>query len=138
MKNIVFAFLFISIAIHAQQIEKPVEFKDSLFSASLFKKIKLSESFSLKPGLTLRRKTVFNTIETPILLNYESSEDLSLFFGVGSRTVINRTEFGEMVPYIEEPSKIFISTGSEFKFNNDTKGHFSINFPFELNMGLKF
>jgi hypothetical protein len=40
----------------SQNIEKPFEFQDSLFSASLFKNIKLSANFSLKPGLTLRSK----------------------------------------------------------------------------------
>jgi len=129
---------FVSLLANSQNIEKPVEFQDSLFSVSLFKTIKISENLSFNPGLTIRHKTVFNTLETPLFLNFESSDDTSYFFGISSRTVINRTEFGLKVPYIREPSRIFISAGKKFNFDNGAKANFSINFPLEMNLGLKF
>jgi len=128
----------ISLLANSQNTEKPVEFQDSLFSVSLFKTIKISQNLSLNPGLTIRHKTVFNTFETPLFLTYESSDDASYFFGVSSRTVINRTEFGLKVPYIEEPSRMFISVGKKLNFDNGAKANFSINFPLEMNLGFKF
>ena len=110
----------------------------SVYVKTDFRKIKLTEKVSLKPGLTIRRKTVFNTLETPLFLDYQASNNLSTYFGLSARTVINRTEFGMKVPYIEEPSRVFMSIGSEYQFKNNTKGNFSINFPLEMNLGLKF
>jgi len=138
MRNIILVILLVSFTVHSQNVEKPFEFQDSLFSVSVYKNIKLLDKFTLKPGLTIRHKTVFNTFETPMFLDYQSSEETSYFIGVSSRTAINRTEFGLRVPYIPEPSKVFFSAGSEFKLKNDTNGHFSINFPLEMNMGIKF
>lgn len=138
MKKISLICFFISLVATSQNVEKPYEFQDSLFSVSLFKKIEITENLSLKPGLTVRQKTVFNTFETPLFIDYEVSNKFSTHFGLSSRTVINRTEFGRMVPYIEEPSKVFISIGSEYQFENNAKGNFSINFPLEMNLGFKF
>jgi hypothetical protein len=129
---------FVSFLANSQNIEKPVKFQDSLFSVSLFKTIKISENLSFNPGLTIRQKTVFNTFETPLFLNYQSSDKASYFFGISSRTVINRTEFGLKVPYIQEPSRIFISAGKKLNFENGANANFSINFPLEMNLGFKF
>lgn len=138
MKKIFLLSCLISLVANSQNIEKKYEFQDSLFSVSLFKKIELTENLSLKPGLTIRHKTVFNTLETPLLIEYEASRKFSTHFGLSTRTVINRTEFGLMVPHIEEPSRVFMTIGSEYQFENNTKGNFSINFPLEMNFGFKF
>lgn len=138
MKKILLLCCFVSFLANSQNIEKPVIFQDSLFSVSLFKKIKISENLSLNPGLTLRHKTAFNTFETPLLLNYESSDDVSYFIGLSSRTVINRTPLGILYPEIEEPSMMFITTGTKLNFDNGTKANFSISFPLEMNLGFKF
>lgn len=137
MKIVVFFFFFNTFFINAQIEDKKYEFQDSLMSVSMFKNIKLNEKVSLKAGLTVRKRTIFNTFETPIFMDYQISERWSAYIGAHSRTVIN-TNFPGLEEIFDKPSTIFYSVGSEFQFNDKSSGHFSINFPLEFNLGFKF
>lgn len=61
---------------------------------------------------------------------------MSAFFGIQTRTVIN-AEFPEIIS-IEKPSNSYITIGTEHEFKHNTTGNFTIGFPLDVQLGLKF
>ena len=118
------------------QEESPFEIKDNLFKVDLFHNISLSDKFTLQNGLSIRKSLAFDTFEIPVLIRYKHSNKWSSYFGVHARKAIY-SYFPEH-SNLEEPSTFYLSIGTEYEFKNNTVGNFSIGFPFDVNLGLKF
>ncbi|MDO6758677.1 hypothetical protein Q4566_00575 [Tamlana sp. 2_MG-2023] len=141
MKSILlFLYLFAIIgsaqqSIISNQEEPPIQIKDNLFSASFLSNIPLSKKLTLQNGISYRKGFYFNTLEIPVLIKYNISERWSTSLGAQSRKVERRNL---QMLNIEEPSKYYMTTGTEYKFKNNTTGNLTIGFPFDVNLGLKF
>lgn len=134
MKNLIILIYFFTAFVSAQE-ESQFELKDNLFRASIFNNISLTNNLTLQNGLSVRKNLDFVTLEVPIFMKYNISNKWSTFLGVQSRKVIYKN-FPEL--NLEQPSKSYISTGTEYEFKNNTTGNLTIGFPLDVHLGLKF
>ncbi|MBU2927111.1 hypothetical protein [Winogradskyella psychrotolerans] len=134
MKNLII-FLCLYTTIASSQEESQFEIKDNLLKVGVFNNISLLNNLTLQNGLSVRKNLDFVTLEVPILIKHNISNKWSTFLGVQSRKVIYKN-FPDL--NIEQPSKFYISTGTEYGFKNNFTGNFTIGFPFDLQLGLKF
>jgi hypothetical protein len=135
MKTLIIFLCFFT-AIASAQEESRIEIKDNLFKVGLFHNISLSDKLTFQNGLSIRNNFDFVTLEVPILINYDFSNDWSTFFGLQTRTVIY-SNFPKKIN-IEKPSNSYLSIGTEYKFKHNTTGNFTIGFPLDLQLGIKF
>ncbi|WP_111710367.1 hypothetical protein [Lutibacter citreus] len=134
MKNLIIILCFFTAFASAQE-ESQFEIKDNLFKVSLFNNISLSNNLTVQNGLSVRKNLDFVTLEVPILMKYNISNEWSTFLSIQSRKVIY-INFPDL--NLERPSKSYISTGTEYEFKNNFTGNLTIGFPLDLNLGLKF
>lgn len=134
MRNLII-FLYFVTAIASAQEESQFEIKDNLFRASIFNNIPLSNNLTLQNGLSVRKNLDFVTLEVPIFMKYNISNEWSTFLGIQSRKVIY-INFPDL--NLEQPSKYYISTGTEYEFKNNSTGNITIGFPLDVHLGLKF
>jgi len=133
--SIVFIFFFTIIA--SAQEELIIQIKDSPINASLFYNMKLSNRLTLQNGLSIRKNIDFSTFEIPILMKYDSSNEWSTFFGLHARTVIN-SNYPEFFSNSKKPSDSYFLIGTETKFKNDATGNFTVGFPLDFQLSIKF
>ncbi len=136
MKTLIVFIDFIT-AIASAQKEPLFEIKDSPINVSLFHNISLSDKLTLQNGLSIRENIGFYTFETPVLIKYDLSNEWSTFFGLQTRTVI-KPNLAEFFKDIEKPSNSYLSIGTEYEFKNNATGDFTVGFPLDLQLGLKF
>lgn len=135
MKTLIVFLCFFSVIVSAQE-ESQFKIKDNLLKVSLFHNLTISENLTLQNGVSVKKTFGFVTFETPIILKYDLSNRWSTFIGVQSRTVIH-SYFPDDLSF-PEPSKSFLSIGTDYEFIDNTTGNLSIGFPLDLQLGLKF
>lgn len=124
-------------AIASAQEEPPIEIKDSPINVGLFHNISLLDKLTLQNGLSVRENIGFHTLETPVRIKYDLSNNWSTYLGLQTRTVIepNLSDFFKITG---KPSNSYFSIGSEYEFKNNTRGDFTIGFPLDFQLGIKF
>ena len=136
MKTLTILLCFFSIIASAQE-KPPFEIKDYPVNVGLFHNIPLADKLTLQNGLSVRKDFGFHTLETPIRIKYDLSSEWSTFLGFQTRTVIERN-LEEFFKVIGKPSKSYFSIGTEYELKNNTAGDFSIGFPLDFQLGIKF
>lgn len=129
--------LYFFTVIALAQEEPSIEIKDSPINVDLFYNISLSERLTLQNGLSVRKNFGFHTLETPIRIKYDLSNEWSTFLGFQTRTVIE-PNLADFFKEIEKPSKSYFSIGTEYELNNKATGDFRIGFPLDFQLGIKF
>ena len=136
MKTWTILLFFFPIIASAQE-EPPIEIKDMPINAGLFHNIPLTDKLTLQNGLSVRKNFGFHTLETPVRIKYDLSNELSTFLGFQTRTVIE-SNLEEFFKEIGKPSNSYFLIGTEYEFKNNATGDFSIGFPLDLQLGIKF
>ena len=136
MKTLTALVLFFSIIASAQE-EPLFEIKDSPINVGIFHNFSLSDKLTLQNGLSVRKNFGFHTLETPVRIKYDLSNEWSTFLGFQTRTVIE-PNLEEFFKVIGKPSNSYFSIGTEYEFKNNAKGDFTIGFPLDFQLGIKF
>ena len=136
MKSLTILLFFFSIIASAQE-EPPIEIKDSPTNVALFHNISLADRLTLQNGLSVRKNFGFHTLETPVRIKYDLSNEWSTFLGFQTRTVIE-PNLEEFFNQIGKPSNSYFSIGTEYELKNNATGDFSIGFPLDFQLGIKF
>ena len=136
MKTWTILLIFFSIVASAQE-EPPIEVKDSPINVGLFYNIPLANKLTLQNGLSVRENFGFHTLETPVRIKYDLSNKWSTFLGFQTRRVIE-PNLEEFLKIIGKPSKSYFTIGTEYELNNNATGDFSIGFPLDFQLGIKF
>ncbi|NHF61585.1 hypothetical protein FK220_019690 [Flavobacteriaceae bacterium TP-CH-4] len=136
MKTLTILLFFFSIIASAQE-EPPIEIKDNPLNIGLFHNISLADKLTLQNGLSVRENLGFHTLETPVRIKYHLSNEWSTFLGFQTRTVIE-PNLEEFFNQIGKPSNSYFSIGTEYDFKNNATGDFTIGFPLDLQLGIKF
>ncbi len=136
MKTLTIILFFFSIFASAQE-EPPIEIKDNPVNVGLFHNISLTDKLTLQNGLSVRKNFGFHTLETPVRIKYDLSNKWSTFLGFQTRTVIE-PNLEDFFKVIGKPSNSYFSIGSEYEFKNNATGDFSIGFPLDFQLGIKF
>ena len=136
MKTLAILLYFFTAIAFAQE-EPPIEIKDSPINVGLFHNISLADKLTLQNGLSVRKNFGFHTLETPARIKYDLSNEWSTFFGLQTRTVIE-PNLEEFFKEVGKPSNSYFSIGTEYEFKNNAKGDFTIGFPLDFQLGIKF
>ena len=136
MKTLTILLYFLT-AIASAQEEPPIEIKDMPINVGLFHNISLTDKLTLQNGLSVRKNFGFHTLETPVRIKYDLSNEWSTFFGLQTRTVIE-PNLEEFFKEIGKPSNSYFSIGTEYEFKNNATGDLSIGFPLDFQLGIKF
>jgi hypothetical protein len=136
MKTSTILLFFLSIIASAQE-KPPFEIKDYPVNVGLFHNISLANKLTLQNGLSVRKNFGFHTLETPVRIKHDLSSEWSTFLGFQTRTVIE-PNLEEFFKVIGKPSNSYFSIGTEYGFKNNATGDFSIGFPLDLQLGIKF
>lgn len=136
MKTSTILLFFFSIIASAQE-EPPIEIKDSPISVGLFHDILLANKLTLQNGISIRKNFGFHTLETPVRIKYDLSNEWSTFLSLQTRTVIE-PNLEEFFKVIGKPSNSYFSIGTEYEFKNNATGDFTIGFPLDFQLGIKF
>ena len=136
MKTFPIVLFFFSIIASAQE-GPPVEIKDNPTNVGLFQDILLTNRLFFQNGLSVRENFGFHTLETPVRIKYDLSNEWSTFLGFQTRTVIE-PNLEEFFKEIGKPSKSYFSIGTEYELKNNATGDFSIGFPLDFQLGIKF
>lgn len=135
-KVLMLFFSFVTTLFFSQ--EKPIiDIKDNLFEAGFFYEISLSDDAALQNGLVIRKNTDSNTFEIPVALRIDHTKQLSTFISFQTRSLL-QTSQDDFFNSIERPSNSYFSIGMDHEFKNGSIGNITFNFPFRLDLGLKF
>ncbi len=136
MKTSTILLSFFTTIAFAQE-KPPIEIKDSPISVGLFHNISLADKLTFQNGLSVRENFGFHTLETPVRIKYDLSNEWSTFLGFQTRTVIE-PNLEEFFKAIGKPSNSYFSIGTEYEFKNNASGDFTIGFPLDFQFGIKF
>ena len=136
MKTLTIILFFFTIITSAQE-EPPIEIKDNPVNVGLFHNIPLTDKLTFQNGLSVRKNFGFHTLETPFRIKYDLFNEWSTFVGFQTRTVIE-PNLEEFFKEVGKPSNSYFSIGTEYELKSNATGDFSIGFPLDFQIGIKF